>query len=475
MKKRVLLLLAIAVSALQAMALSKTDFGSNNYIEAWGQLKLVTTSNSGNNKVQLADRCGNAVQLRGWATHGYQWASVRPFFNAKNDFEGMKKMGANVVRLTCYVSQDDVPYQSSWNNTKTWVKNAITWCHELGIYAIVDYHVLTPGNPNTYLQKANNAKIWEKAEPFFTDISAFVKQNGYHHVLYEICNEPNGGAANWDAIRDYANVILPIIAGNDPNAVVIVGTPNWSQYLTHASGNPLTHPTLQIMYTFHFYACTHSGLLNQGSHFTDAVLRSIPVFATEWNNTNNYGQGDCASTAYRTFLDRCNNDATQRVSWTAWSWSPAEMEEKKPVTTPSVMVVRTSSTWKDGTPDDGTGYTANNLSPTGLMIYEELQKNHINYYYYDSNCAVITKPNVESTASIAFSIYPNPAKNGNFQITLPTHETAVLSIINVQGQTVYSTTIKEKETTIKADLETGIYLVTVKSENGKGARKLVVE
>jgi endoglucanase len=643
MKKRLLLFITVIMSGLQAMALSTTDFGSNNYIETWGRLKLVTTANSGTNKVQLADKDGKAVQLRGWTTHGYQWASVRLYFDQKNDFEGMKKLGANVVRLTCYVSKtSDGVNQSAWNSTKTWVKNAITWCAELGLYAIVDYHVLTPGNPNDYLNDAG----WEKADAFFTDISAYVKQNGYRHVLYEICNEPNGSSATWASIRTYANAILPVIAANDPDAVVIVGTPNWSQYLSNANSSKLTHSTLQIMYTFHFYACSHSSLLT--SQFTDAILKSIPVFATEWSDTENTGRGSCGTpptTAATNFINRCNNTATQRVSWTAWSWSPIETESGED---------RTSSAWNRGTPSNGTGYTVNNLSPTGKMVYDELQKNHINYdgtggggtnppaavveftfendalnkqyaamYPWGSatpatvaqvkanpastagntkslefapenwNTAVVfdvtlpagkkwsdvtgisvdvytatagngdqnlyknfmiginsyvqnstaietahTTDNIPiasaggwkttvipaeflngkltingalttftlylgvnvgsgvtyfldnikilvqntptsiplvSSGNATMQIYPNPAKDGNFNVKLPNSETAAFTVVNLQGQTVYTTTINNGFASINTNLGTGVYIVSVRSESGLRTERLVVK
>jgi uncharacterized repeat protein (TIGR02543 family) len=252
--------------------------------------------------------------------------------------------------------------------TKTWLFNAITWAEELGMYAIVDYHVLTPGNPLDYLN--STGQVWQTATDFFEDVSTFVKQHNYKHVIYEICNEPNGAAATWTAIRTFADAVLPIIANNDPNAVVIVGTRQWSQILTDPRDNPVTpRANLQIIYTFHIYACEHGNLLT--SQFTDAMLRRIPVFVTEWNDTQASGAGSCGtppSTNATTFINRCNNTDTQSVSWTAWSWSPTGSGENQ-----------TSASWKGGTPTNGTGYTVSNLSPTGKMMYDELQQNHINY------------------------------------------------------------------------------------------------
>ncbi len=396
MKKRLLLFFMVVMSGLQAMALSTTNYVSNDYISTWGRLKLVATPASGSNKVQLADQNGKAVQLRGWATHGYQWASVRSFFDQKNDFQGMKNLGANVVRLTCYVSKTaDNVGQSEWNATKTWLKQAITWCAELGLYAIVDYHVLTSGNPNDYFNSGNS---WEKPTDFFSEISAYVKNNNYKHVLYEICNEPNNGSNNqfdgsWSSIRTYASQVLPKIADNDPDAVVIVGTPQWSQLLSNAEQNKITHSTLQIMYTFHFYACAHAQFLS--SQFTENMLKSIPVIVTEWSDTEASGRGSCGTpptSAVTTFLNRCNG-TSQKVSWTAWSWSPVEWENDGE---------RTSSAWKNGTNAGGSNYTVSNLSPTGKMVYDELQKNHVNYETCTTTYTVTFNSNGGSAVSAQY-------------------------------------------------------------------------
>jgi hypothetical protein len=451
MKKRLICFLMLIMPVVQAMALSTSDYLSNDYVGAWGRLKLVTTEKSGANKVQLADENGRAVQLRGWATHGFQWSGT--YFNKKSDFESMKRLGANVVRLTCYVSKNEITL-NQWNNTKVWLKNAITWCAELGLYAIVDYHVLTPGDPNLYLEDAAR----ETPDVFFSDVSTFVKENNYHHVIYEICNEPNGTGASWAGIKNYAAVILPVIAENDPDAVVIVGTPQWSQRLTDARNSPIVHESLQIMYAFHTYVCTHKlTLLNQ--HFTETILRTIPVFVTEWNDTEASGEGSCGtppSSVAVTFLDRCNNDANQRVSWTSWCWSRISRTDQQP----------TSFTWKRETPTNGTGYIVENFSPTGLMVYNELQQNHLNY---DENTGLTTPE------SAAFAIYPNPAKDGNFNVTLANNETSVLTVVNLQGQVVYNTVIDNGFALINTNLGTGVYIVSVRSESGLRTERLVVK
>jgi len=88
----------------------------------------------------------------------------------------------------------------------------------------------------------------------------------YDNVLYEICNEPNGGTS-WSDIKSYAEEVIEVIRSNDKDGIIIVGTPNWSQYVDQAAENPITGYD-NIMYTLHFYAATHKDDLrskNEGS------------------------------------------------------------------------------------------------------------------------------------------------------------------------------------------------------------------
>ena len=70
-------------------------------------------------------------------------------------------------------------------------------------------------------------------------------------MIYEICNEPNG--CSWNTIRDYAEQIIKVIRKNDANAVIILGTPNWSQLGSEVANHPIKGYK-NIMYSLHFYA-----------------------------------------------------------------------------------------------------------------------------------------------------------------------------------------------------------------------------
>ncbi len=47
--------------------------------------------------------------------------------------------------------------------------------------------------------------------------------------------------------------VIPVIRENDKDAVIIVGTPTWSQDVDQAAASPISGYK-NIMYAFHFYA-----------------------------------------------------------------------------------------------------------------------------------------------------------------------------------------------------------------------------
>ncbi|MBQ0155042.1 MAG: cellulase family glycosylhydrolase, partial [Bacteroidales bacterium] len=278
---------------------------SNNYVQEWGKLKLV-----GN---QLSSESGEPIQLRGWSTHG-SW--FKGCYDDKNDFEKMKKEGANMARIAMYINEGS-------GVDKAWVKNCIDYTAELGMYCIVDWHILKPGNPN--------AGDYSGYSEFFNEIGAHVKQKGYKHVIWEICNEPNedvdGAPAKfhkvWDWVKRYAGNVLPIIAQYTPDAVVLVGTPQWDQDVTVAFQDPLeikdTFKDLQLMYSFHHYAGDQQRYLG----IMSGAAAFVPVFISEWGLSSHTGDSGCDTKAGDHMIQVANgqNLGGQIISWANWSWA----------------------------------------------------------------------------------------------------------------------------------------------------------
>ena len=84
---------------------------------------------------------------------------------------------------------------------------------------------------------------------------------------------------------------------------------------------------------------------------------------------------------------------------------------------------------------------------------------------------------VDANAADAMDIkfYPNPTR-GNFNVVwnAPTDETAAVTLTNIMGQKVMAFMIgTNKETTINADLPSGVYMIMVEAKEGSYTGRLV--
>lgn len=345
----------------------------NNPLQAHGALSVKGT--------QLVDKTGKPFQLRGVSTHGLNWfpeyVNADAFASMKNDWK------INCVRLAMYTAEGD-SYCEGGNkeNLKNIVSQGVEYATDLGLYVIIDWHVLHDLDPNKY--KAD-------ALAFFDEMSA--KYADYDNVIYEICNEPNGGTS-WDQIKNYANEVIPVIQKNNPDAVIVVGTPNWSQDVDIAAKDPITGYD-NIMYTIHFYADTHRDDLR--AKMKTALDAGLPVFCTEFGICDASGAGANNMTEGNAWI-RAMNDAG--VSYCIWNLSNKG---------------ETSSLIKSDC-QKTSGWTADELSEAGLwyvgMLGADIDKIGMNTPENSSdNLSNQDEKNVDSTADGQNS--DKSAANGN--------------------------------------------------------------
>lgn len=270
-----------------------------------GQLKVI-----GN---QLSNECGQAVQLRGVSSHGLQWYGLASCMDYCCATESAIQYLANTAGIDIFriaVYPDDDPtfgYISNPSGFTAQVNNLVQICEQNGIYALIDWHVMGESNPLVNLTYA---------QQFWSDMATAHKDR--KNVIYEICNEPNytNGDGSWTNIRTYANTIIPLIRAIDPDSVIIVGTPNWSQLGSDVVNNKLSYSN--IMYTFHFYAATHD------TSMLTPYINQLPIFVTEWGTTEASGAGGTNNTRADEFINiMAGNTGGPKISWCAWSWSEA--------------------------------------------------------------------------------------------------------------------------------------------------------
>ncbi len=323
---------------LLALILIHVSVFSQTFVERNGRLQLKGR--------QLCNEYGIPVQLRGFNTYNISFCPECVKYEAlksNRDF-----WGANVIRITVYV--DDMTnkrnyyYDPEFNKGLT--DSLVSWSEKLGIYCIIDWHVLREGNPNS--------RIHAGAADFFNEMST--KYRNKKHVIYEICNEPNGDDVTWEVIADYANRIIPVIHKNAPGALIIVGTPQWSQLLDKVNPAILTD-TYNVMYSFHFYAASHASLLPM---FLREIHR-IPVFTSEWGACESSGNGNVNFNVSQSYIKAMKhhvlNGDTAIISWCNFSYSDVD---------------ETASSLK---PNSCTKGQWENMTPTGFFIRDCLLDN----------------------------------------------------------------------------------------------------
>lgn len=247
---------------------------------------------------QLVGADGKAVQLRGVSTHGIQWF---PAFANKEIFKYLRdEWNINCIRLAMYTGESEGYTSSTKAGIEQNVQNAIDACIQLDMYVIVDWHVLADQSPQ--VRKADALR-------FFDYISE--KYGSYPNIIYEICNEPNG-YATWNGdVKPYAEEVIPVIRANDPDSVIIVGTPTWSQDIDKALADPLDFNN--VMYTLHYYATTHTDWLR--SRLKSCHDSGLPIFVSEFGNCDASGNGSNNLTEATKWLQLMDSLGISYINW----------------------------------------------------------------------------------------------------------------------------------------------------------------
>ncbi|MFI0467374.1 glycoside hydrolase family 5 protein [Saccharopolyspora sp. 5N102] len=288
----------------------------------------------------LCNDSGAPVQLRGMSTHGLQWYSQ--CVNDASLDALADDWQADVLRISMYIQEGG--YEDDPAKFTELVDKYVEAASRRGMYAIIDWHMLDPGDPNYNL---------DRAKTFFTEMAKRHKDKT--NVLYEIANEPSG--VEWSQIKSYAEELIPVIREQDPDSVVLVGTRAWSSLGVSEDSNEqeiVDNPVNadNIMYTFHFYAASH------GREYLDTLSRAadkLPMFVTEFGTQEATGDGGNDFDMAQKYIDLM---ASKNISWTNWNYSDDS---------------RSGAVFKEGTCENGPYPGTGQLKPAGEWVRERVK------------------------------------------------------------------------------------------------------
>ncbi|MFO7447541.1 MAG: cellulase family glycosylhydrolase [Ignavibacteriaceae bacterium] len=335
-----------------------TFASDSTVVERYGQLGV-----EGN---RIVDKNNNPVALHGMSLFWSQWEEGSKYYNydcikwLRDDWK------CTVVRAAMGIEMDG--YLTNPELEKNKIKTVIEACIDLGIYVIIDWH-----DHNAHNNINESISFFREMAELYGD-----KPN----VIYEIYNEPLEDTSWVNTIKPYADSVVSNIRSIDPDNLIIVGTPTWSQDVDIAANNPLTFNN--ITYALHYYAATHKQPYRTKA--VTALNRGVALFVSEFGTCESSGAGVLDSNETRTwwnFLDQ------NKISWC--NWSVADKNE-------------TASILKPGASPNG-GWALSDLTVSGILVRNKIRS------YNDSISTGLPAENLPINFELHQN-YPNPFNPG---------------------------------------------------------------
>nr|UNG40301.1 glycoside hydrolase family 5 subfamily 2 [Leptura aurulenta] len=247
------------------------------------------------NGVHLVDQNGENVQLKGMSLF---WSIWYPEFYNEDTVRGVHvSCHANVIRPALTVDTLDGGYLRDPRGQMALVEAVIEAAIKEDIYVLIDWQEV---DSNVHLAEARD---------FFDQISR--KYGHYPNLIYETYNEPIDQSWSY-VLKPYHEAIIKTIRANDPDNVIVVGSPNYSTQLDLPAADPITDQK-NIMYSLHWYAGTHTQWLRDIAQ--DALSKGLPIFVSEYGTVNADGDGPVDVVQSRIWWDWLDKNSISYLNW----------------------------------------------------------------------------------------------------------------------------------------------------------------
>lgn len=285
-------------------------------------------------KSKIVNEAGDPIQLKGMSLFWSQW--IGKYYNKQAIDWLVQDWNIEIIRASMGVDDNGgyIENKDELQKIETVIDAAIS----NGIYVIVDWH-------------SHHAEDYQsEAIEFFSHISRTYGDNA--NIIYEIYNEPL--QVSWkDVLKPYSEAVIAAIRNNDPDNLIIAGTPNWSQHVDDVIGHEIDD--INVAYTFHFYASEEAHYLYLRDKVETALKNDIPIFVTEWGVSEASGTGNFNREWTNEWVDFLNNN---NLSWC--NWSIADKDETSAALMPNA--------------NENGSWTTNEISESGKFIRELLKQ-----------------------------------------------------------------------------------------------------
>ena len=249
----------------------------------------------------LVDLEGKQVEIRGIGTHHLlQFKNL----HTKECLETLKYYGINCIRLSAYLktqlfnaSNNEYAkgYVDSIAETRAHIEEIVSYCVELGLYVILDWHMHAT---NSY------ADMYEtEAIDFFTYYSDKYKDTP--NVFYELANEPYSITAT--ELITFISKVRPVILANNPTAIMLCGNAK--------EGIETFYTKLVAAGYTDIFVCPHSYGESVKVQYSKWFNNGYPLFVSEWGNSNGFGDGEGNDAATTDLLEWLHETGVGTCFW----------------------------------------------------------------------------------------------------------------------------------------------------------------
>jgi endoglucanase len=248
---------------------------------------------------RLVGAHGRPVSLAGVSFGWSQWEAAR-FYNAGTVNWLKQDWHAQIIRAPLGIHAEPGDYLKDPAPNLARVTRVVDAAIAADLYIIIDWH------------DHHAEQHLDRAVAFFSDMAR--RYGKYPHVIYEIYNEPLAKASWAKDVKPYAEQVIAAIRAVDPDNLIVVGTPNFSQHVDVAAADPILDPN--VAYVLHFYAGTHRQGLRAKA--LKALGLGAPLFVTEWGTCDASGAGPVDEASTREWLAFMREHQLSHCNWAVY-------------------------------------------------------------------------------------------------------------------------------------------------------------
>ena len=193
----------------------------------------------------------NGVNISHWLSQSDQRGERRKAFFTRTDVEYIAQLGYDHIRIP--VDEEQMFTEDGRKDPEAFalLHNALGWCAEFNLRAVVDLHILRSHHFNaTEKPLFTDVKAQEQFYECWRKLSGELNQYSVDAVAYEPMNEPVADdPETWNVI---VNRCVEVIRKLEPKRTIVMGSNRWQNFATVKDLRvPENDPNIII--SFHYY------------------------------------------------------------------------------------------------------------------------------------------------------------------------------------------------------------------------------